>query len=171
MSRLPRIVAIVFIVAGAFLIVAGGLTYFEVRSQLSDEHITVSTDASHFGGKDVKGPFTAYAQADAIKKHALEAGGGKTYAQLPQDDPKRQTVMTASFLRASLYTSVVAFGVAALVAGLGVMFILLGLALIGILRRLPLAEPAEETVRTGATTVGTAPVGPSEEEPPSPALA
>ena len=37
--------------------------------------------------------------------------------------------MTASFLRASLFTSVVAFGVSALVAGLGVLFILVGVAL------------------------------------------
>jgi hypothetical protein len=169
---MPRIVAIVSIVAGAFLIVAGAVTYFEVRSQLSDEHITVSDDAPHLGGKDVKGPFTAYEQAEAIKKHALEAGGGKTYAQLPQDDPKRQTVMTASFLRASLYTSVVAFGVAALVAGLGVMFILLGIALLGILHRLPAPATATAPAEAPAPSVGTPPVGaPPTEEPPSPAVA
>jgi hypothetical protein len=40
-----------------------------------------------------------------------------------------QTVMTASFLQASLFTSVVAFGVAALAAGLGVVFLLIGIAL------------------------------------------
>jgi flagellar basal body-associated protein FliL len=148
MNRLPRIVAIIFIVAGVVLIVAGAVTYYAVRSQLSDEHITVSQDASHFAGKDVKGPLTAYEQADVIKKHALEAGNGKTYAQLSQDDPKRQTVMTASFLRSSLYTSVVVFGVAALVAGLGVMFILLGLALIGMLRRFPSAQPSEQAAAT-----------------------
>jgi hypothetical protein len=87
-----------------------------------------------------------------IKEHALDIGGGKTYAELPQDDPARDTVMTASFLRASLFTSVVAFGVAALVAGLGLLFILLGLALLGILSRLPAVQTAtgppvvEETV-------------------------
>lgn len=35
-------------------------------------------------------------------------------------------MMTASFLRASLFTSVVAFGVAALVVGLGILFVLFG---------------------------------------------
>jgi len=35
-----------------------------------------------------------------------------------------------------LFTSVVAFGVAALVAGLGVLFVLVGLALLGIVKRL-----------------------------------
>ena len=37
--------------------------------------------------------------------------------------------MTASFLRASLFTSVVSFGIAAMAMGLGVLFILVGIAL------------------------------------------
>jgi hypothetical protein len=136
MARIPRIVGIVAIVAGAFLVVAGVVSYYLVHRELADEHIVVSDDAQHNAGKDVEGPLTAYSQAMVIKSHALEIGGGKTYAQLPQDDPKRDTVMTASFLRASLFTSVVAFGVAALVAGLGVLFALVGLALLGIVKRL-----------------------------------
>ena len=52
-----------------------------------------------------------------------------TYAELAKEDPKRQTAMTASFLRASLFTSVVAFGIAAMAAFLGVIFILTGWAL------------------------------------------
>ncbi|MDO5746032.1 MAG: aromatic ring-opening dioxygenase LigA, partial [Micrococcaceae bacterium] len=50
------------------------------------------------------------------------------------------TVMTASFLRASLFTSVLAFGVAALVIGLGILFALIGWALLSI-------RPAHATVR------------------------
>jgi hypothetical protein len=38
------------------------------------------------------------------------APGGKTYAELAPDDPNRTTVMTASFLRASLFASVVSSG-------------------------------------------------------------
>jgi hypothetical protein len=146
MRRIPRIVAIFSIVAGAVLVVAGGVTYYLVHRELADEHIVVSEDAKHNAGEKVEGPFTAYSEAMVIKEHALEAGGGKTYAQLPQDDPRRETVMTASFLRASLFTSVVAFGVAALVVGLGVLFVLLGLALLGIVGRLDHVEepPATE---------------------------
>ena len=51
---------------------------------------------------------------------------GSTYAQLDREDPLRETAMTASFLCASLFTSVVAFGVAAMAAGVGVMLVLLG---------------------------------------------
>jgi uncharacterized membrane protein len=71
----------------------------------------------------------AYAQADVIAKHANEIAGGKTYAELPQDDPNRNTVMTASFLQASLFTSVLAFGVAVLAFVMGILLILIGFAL------------------------------------------
>ena len=142
MERMPRIVAIVSFVAGGIMIVLGVITYFVVQRELADEQIVVSDDADYLAGEEVEGPFTAYSEAMVIKDHALEAGGGQTYAQLPQDDPARDTVMNASFLRASLFTSVVAFGVAALVVGLGVMFILFGFALLGILRRLEPAPPA-----------------------------
>jgi hypothetical protein len=37
--------------------------------------------------------------------------------------------MNASFLRASLYTSIVAFGVAAMAAAIGLLFILIGLGM------------------------------------------
>jgi hypothetical protein len=89
----------------------------------------------------VQGPFTAYAQADVINEHALEASGGKTYAQLDQDDPVRTTVMTASFLRASLFTSVVAFGVAFFAFGIGIVLILVGWALMKVERALRTSYP------------------------------
>jgi hypothetical protein len=116
-------------VMGLVLTVAGVATYVLVGTTLADEKITVSDDANHFAGDPVDGPFTAYVQADTIAKHAEGIAGGKTYAELPQDDPNRSTVMTASFLRASLFTSVVAFGVAALVVVLGLLLMAIGWAL------------------------------------------
>jgi hypothetical protein len=47
--------------------------------------------------------------------------------------------MTASFLQASLFTSVVAFGVAVMAAGMGILFLLIGAAL----RHLDREVPAE----------------------------
>jgi len=137
--RSLRVLSLIVMIAGVLLIVAGAMTWFLVRDQLNDEHITVSQDAAHFAGSTVNDPFTAYAQADTIKKHALEASGGKSYAELAQDDPKRQTVMTASFLRTSLFTSVVSFGVAAFAAAMGILMIIVGY----VLRRLSgLVQPA-----------------------------
>ncbi|PWD49424.1 aromatic ring-opening dioxygenase LigA [Serinibacter arcticus] len=147
-SRAPAVIGLVSIVAGAIFLVAGAVTWGLVSSNLRAEEITVSEDAAMFGGQTVQDPFTAFAQADIINHHALAATDGKTYAELGSeistlkadgaaDDSEevlalqgqRTTVMNASFLRASLFTSVVAFGVAALVMGLGVMFALVGLGL------------------------------------------
>jgi hypothetical protein len=140
-----RILALLVIIAGAILVVGGVVTWFAVQSQLAGEKITVSKDASAFAGDTVDGPFTAYVEANTIEKHALEATGGKTYSELSQDDPKRQTAMTASFLRASLFTSVVAFGVAVMAAGVGVILILVGWALWSLATTVPphpVAPPA-----------------------------
>ncbi|HZY29757.1 MAG TPA: hypothetical protein VFE49_16020 [Jiangellaceae bacterium] len=131
-----RLLAFAVMVGGLILVVAGAFTWFVVRDQLSDEKITVSDDADHFGGDPVDGPLTAYAEADVINEHALEETDGLTYAQLDRDDPRRETVMTASFLRASLFTSVVSFGVAAFAFGLGLLLLLIGWALLRIERSL-----------------------------------
>jgi hypothetical protein len=124
-----RLLGLLVIIAGALMVVGGVVTWFAVQSQLADENITVSEDASMFAGDEVNGPFTAYVEANVIEKHALDATGGKTYAELSREDPARQTAMTASFLRASLFTSVVAFGVAFMAASVGVFLMLIGWAL------------------------------------------
>ena len=138
-------IATTVLVLGIIFVVAGAVTWFEVRDQLSAQKITVSKDAAHFAGDDVKGPFTAYSQAQIISEHALKATGGKTYAELAQDDPNRATAMQASFLQASLYTSVVAFGVAFMAVGVGVTFILIALALRS-------RAPASSAAPPGTTT-------------------
>ena len=134
-----RTVGLIAMIAGVIFAVAGVVAYVAVQQTLSDQKIVVSDDADMFAGKQVNGPFTAYAQAMVIGKHAKDIAGGKTYAELPQNDPNRDTVMTASFLQASLFTSVVAFGVAAMATVIGILLILLGIAL----RRLtPRGQPA-----------------------------
>jgi len=121
-----RTVGVLVIIAGIIFTAAGVVAYVAVQQTLSDQKIVVADDADMFAGKKVNGPFTAYSQAMVIGKHAKDIAGGKTYAELPQDDPNRDTVMTASFLQASLFTSVVAFGVAAMAVVLGILLILLG---------------------------------------------
>jgi hypothetical protein len=129
-----RVVGILVIIAGIILVVAGAVTYGVVASTLADQKITVSEDADHFAGNEVNTPWEAYAQANIINTHAADIAGGKTYAELPKDDPNRATVMNASFLQASLFTSVVAFGVAALVVGLGIVLLLIGFAFLRLSR-------------------------------------
>jgi hypothetical protein len=159
-NRSVKLIGLLTIMAGVLMIVAGGVTWALVTTQLKAENITVAAvtpaNPGRLAGKPVAGPFTAYAQASAINAHALEGANNRTYAQLG-DDAKalkaklaasglskdevaknpdvlalaatRDSTMNGSFLRASLFTSVVAFGVAALVMGLGLLFVLLGFAL------------------------------------------
>lgn len=156
-----KLIGLFTIIAGILMIVAGGATWVLVTTQLKAESIVVSavTDENPgaLAGKPVAGPFTAYAQANAINHHALEGANGRTYAEIGADakvlkaklaadglskeeiaanpDVKaladtRDSTMNGSFLRASLFTSVISYGVSALVIGLGVVFGLLGFALI-----------------------------------------
>lgn len=123
-----RIASIASIVLGALMIVAAAGTAIMVRSELDEQNIVTPDDAC-LSGREVLGPFTAWCQAEVIDKHARETTGGLTYAELERDDPRRATAMNASFLRASLYTSIVAYGVAAMAAAMGVLFILIGLGM------------------------------------------
>jgi hypothetical protein len=135
-------ISIVVMVIGAVMVIAGAVTYGTVSSTLADERITVSDDANCLAGQSITGPFAAYCEADIIAVHALEATGGKTYAELDREDPLRQVAMNGSFLRASLFTSVVAFGVSAMAIGVGIVFILIGVALLNLAGRVGGAKAA-----------------------------
>lgn len=116
------------VILGVLLVVGGAGTWYVVSDMLADQEIVTPEDAC-LPGRRVMDPFTAYCQAQVIQKHTLEATGGLTYAQLDRDDPLRETAMTSSFLQASLFTSVVAFGVAAMAVGIWLIFILIGLGI------------------------------------------
>lgn len=116
----------IVIAIGAIMVIAGAVTWATVSSTLAAERITVTEDATCMAGAEVTGPYQAYCQADIINTHALESTGGKTYSELDREDPLRAVAMNGSFLRASLFTSVVAFGVALMAIGIGLVFILLG---------------------------------------------
>ena len=116
--------------AGALMAVAGAATWAMISKKLADENITVADDARWRAGAQVAGPLTAFSQADVIDHHARVISGGKTYAELAQDDPIRATMMNASFLRASLFTSVLSFGVSAMAVGVGVLTTISGRALL-----------------------------------------
>ena len=121
--------SIAAIVLGALMVLGGAATWFLVSDTLAEQNITVADDASCQAGELVNGPYEAYCQAEIINHHAMEATGGKTYAELDREDPLRDTAMNASFLQASLFTSVLAFGVSAMAAAGGVLFILIGLGI------------------------------------------
>lgn len=173
-ARKPvAIIGILSMIAGLVLIIAGGVVWGVITSQLKAEEITVSAvteeNPGALAGKPVAGPFTAFAQANAINEHALAGSGGLTYAELgakvtelkaadadanaeeiEELTAQRATVMNGSFLRASLFTSVVSYGVSALVMGLGVMFILIGWSLRELSVTKTAVKVAEEKVAVNA---------------------
>jgi len=120
--------SIVAIVVGIAMALAGLVTWFVVTNTLSEQKIVVSDDADCLAGDDVDGPFSAYCQARVIDKHTKEITGGLTYAELDREDPNRSTAADSAFLQASLFTSVVAFGVAAMAVVVGVVLTLVGFA-------------------------------------------
>jgi ABC-type sugar transport system permease subunit len=121
--------AIAAIVVGIAMAIAGVVTWVVVSATLADQKITVADDASCAAGDDVNGPISAYCQADIIDQHTLDITGGKTYAELDREDPNRAVAMDSAFLQASLFTSVVAFGVAGMAFVLGIVLTLIGFAL------------------------------------------
>lgn len=120
--------SIASIILGVLMVIGGIATWVVVSNTLSDQNITTSDDAC-LPGRSVSGPFTAYCEAKVIEQHALESTNGLYYAELDREDPLRDVAMNAAFLQSSLFTSVVAFGVAAMAVGMGLIFILIGLGI------------------------------------------
>jgi hypothetical protein len=124
-----RLASIGSIVLGVILVIGGIATWVMVSVTLSDQEIVVPEDGVCLPERQVRGPLTAYCQAMTIDDHALAATDGLRYAELDREDPRRDVAMNASFLQASLFTSVVAFGIAAMAIGLGILFVLIGLGI------------------------------------------
>lgn len=134
-------------VASPVLIAAGGAAWAVITQQLKAQKIEVHPDSPTLVGKPVAGPLTAFTQAAVIEKHALGMGQGRTFAEISEEWMEatqtgntaraeelagpRQMIMQANFLRASLFTSVLAYGVSALTMGIGVLTGIVGSALNG----------------------------------------
>ena len=149
---------LVSLIMGILFALTGAVVWGVITAQLSAENITTPKDA-FIAEAPVNNPLTALAQADIINKHALAGSDGKTYAELGAEAGKaraaaeeakkagdqakadeelakadeftkqRTTVMNGSFLRASLFTSVLSYGVALFAFGVGLTLIVLGWAL------------------------------------------
>ena len=137
-----RTASVASILLGILLVVGGIATWVVVADTLGDQQITTSDDAC-LPGRRVADPFTAYCEAKVIETHTLESTDGLYYAELERDDPRRETALTSSFLQASLFTSVLAFGVAAMAVGMGILFLLIGVGIRDVEERTvqPVARP------------------------------
>ena len=115
----------VLIGAGLFMVREARSAHNEVEDTLSAERIVSSEDAD-IPLTAVTGPDEAKAQANAIKTHILKITNGKTYAELDRNDPNRAQYLNSVTLRTALMESYMAFKVAELVQGVGIIVALLG---------------------------------------------
>lgn len=151
------VLGVVFLGAGVYTVSRGFDARDQVRGELVAQNITTPEDAS-IPNVRVDSVSTARSMADIIDTHARDGAGGLSYSEMGRfmaangdvagtsdegaaligDDGKpvanalRNTAFQASALRTSLYTSVMAFEVSNLVAGLGLMILVLGFAVGGL---------------------------------------
>ena len=119
------IFGVALIAAGGYMVREARLAHDDVRDALAAEKIVTADDAE-IPLAPVNGPAEAKAQADAIQAHVLKTTGGKTYAELDRADPNRNLYLQAVTLRTALMESYLAFKVADLVQGVGIIVVMLG---------------------------------------------
>lgn len=143
--------AAVLIVLGIAVIVVGVVGRSYVQDQLQKEKIVGSDDMTPEGIKpgiqkaglqDVSIPSCSVAGekvdtgkeakcfADYMRIHTLEATGGKTYAEMPQDSPQRDIWVTETALTTALYTSYFAENVALFSIIVGIVMLLVGIGFV-----------------------------------------
>lgn len=148
------------VVLGIAMIVIGLVGRGDVRDRLAQEKI-VGTPDSEIADEEVDTGSEAQIFADTIRKHTLEATGGKTYAEMPRavdkktgepipdeeadaalesgeaiDNPEREIWITSTALSTALNTSFFAESVATFTIVVGVALILIGIGFIVLTRGL-----------------------------------
>jgi hypothetical protein len=148
--------SIVLIAFGVGSIYTGLDGRAQVRDDLAREQI-VGTDDSTIPGQKVDTGSEAEAFAAVIRKHTLEATGGKTYAQMDREDPQREMWITSTALSTALNTAYFAESVATFAIVMGVAMLLSGIGFLVLTLRVlrPVTTPAH-TARGAATAIPTA---------------
>jgi hypothetical protein len=148
--------SVVLILFGAGSIVIGSLGFFEVRDTIARENITATPDAEEIGvdlepGEEIDTGAEAKEFAEIIRTHALEATGGRTYAEMgryltpegeetddeaeaaldengnPEQNGTRNLWVTATSLTTALNTAYLAEQVALFSIVMGVALLLTGI--------------------------------------------
>jgi hypothetical protein len=151
------VLGVVFLAAGVYTVGRGQDAKDTVKDELIAQNIVTPDDAT-IPGVRVDNVATAKSMAEIIDHHQRASTDDLTYSEMgrfmvasgdpagtndeaeavkddsgkPVANPLRNTAFQASALRTSLYSSVMAFEVANLVTGLGLMIAVLGLAIGGV---------------------------------------
>jgi hypothetical protein len=116
---------------GVVEILIGAAAWAVVSRRLADEKIVVPGSSRWFPNRTVRDPITALQEAEVVRRITLKATGGKTYGEMAEGDPMARMALDASLIRSSLFTGILAFGVAGMQIALGAVFIVIGRALAG----------------------------------------
>jgi ABC-type sugar transport system permease subunit len=108
-----KLIGVFIIIAGALVVVAAGVTLGMASSQLKAGHMSVTTVTSL--NKPASDPLNAYVPGGISQQNSK---GVTTISDT------RDSMTNGSFLRALFVTAAVAFGIAAPVMGIGVLFAL-----------------------------------------------
>jgi heme A synthase len=117
--------------AGIVEVLVGAAAWAVVSRRLADEKIVVPGSARWFPNRTVRDPLSALEEAEVVRRITLKATGGRTYGEMAEDDPMARMALDASLIRSSLFTAILAFGIAATQVALGAVFVVLGRALAG----------------------------------------
>jgi hypothetical protein len=113
---------------GVVEVLIGAAAWVMVSKRLADEKIVVPGSARWFPNRTVRDPLTALEEAEVVRGITLKATGGRTYGEMAADDPKARMALDASLIRSSLFTAILAFGIAAMQIALGLVFVATGKA-------------------------------------------
>ena len=174
--------SIVLIAFGIGSIVVGFNGRDDVRTELKREHIVGTPDMKPIAGKPVDTGSEAREFARGIRRHTLEATGGKTYAEMPRfagkngeptndekqaavdpksgkpvDNPARQIWVTETALSSALNTSYFAENVALFSIVMGIAMLLVGIGFLVLtgsaLRPAQATAPTKAKARTTGRAV------------------
>lgn len=126
-SALAIGVGIILVIGGVWALL---FTYQNVRQ----ENIITPDDAS-IPNTLVQGPLTLKSQADVIRKHTLDATGGKTYAEMSRQDENRSMWVTATTLITALNLGIVTYLFSGLITLLGAISIWTGIVFAALSRK------------------------------------
>jgi hypothetical protein len=157
----------VLIAIGIGAITAGLIGRHQVRHDLTQEHIVGTPDMKGIANKPITTGSDAREFAKGIRRHTLEATGGKTYAEMPRfagksgtptndekrakvdpksgkpvDNPARQIWVTATALTTALNTSFFAENVALFAIVMGIALLLSGIGFAVMTTRVLRRQPA-----------------------------
>jgi hypothetical protein len=147
MKKLLLVASVSAFIGGIMLVIGGIWGIAFTYKNVAQENIITPADAS-IPNTPVRGPLTLKAQADIIRAHTLETTGGKTYAEMPRQIEKldslgvpildengkqimvpntaRDMWVTATTLTTALNLGIMAYAFSGLVFVLGLISILAG---------------------------------------------